>query len=114
MPLGRDASVSRDLKLFPESPVQFSEQELGDAIAVIAHELSEPLTAIASYVTACERGLEPGWPDRARIRQGLAESLAGIFLANINELHDGRLPGTWRRNEEKLFDFKDQAKGHPS
>jgi hypothetical protein len=47
-------------------------------------------------------------------RSAKPESLAGIFLANIKELHDGRLPGNWCRNEEKPCDFKDQAKGHPS
>jgi phosphoglycerate-specific signal transduction histidine kinase len=46
--------------------------QLGDVIAAIAHELSEPLTAINCYITASQIGLESAWPDLGRQPEALA------------------------------------------
>ena len=38
-------------------------QQLGDLIAVLAHELSQPLAAITSYIDGAQRILDRAWPD---------------------------------------------------
>lgn len=60
--------------------------QLADMIAKIAHELSEPLTAISNYIRASEHGLRSGWPDLARQRQAM--SLAADEVARgVDALH---------------------------
>ena len=45
--------------------------DLGDAMTAIAHEFTEPLQAISSYIAACQIGLKSAWPDLARQREAL-------------------------------------------
>jgi signal transduction histidine kinase len=56
-------------------------RQLADAMTTMAHELSQPLTAIGSYLTASQRDLERGWPDRERATQGMARANAQIARA---------------------------------
>jgi signal transduction histidine kinase len=48
--------------------------QLADAIAAIAHRLSEPLTAVNNYINASQRNLQAAWPDlpRQRVAMNLA------------------------------------------
>ena len=45
---------------------------LGEVIELLAHELSEPLTAIRDYVDGAQRILRTGWPTLGRVREALA------------------------------------------
>ena len=47
--------------------------KLADALAVLAHELSEPLTAISNYVDGAQRILQQGWPDLENVRKAMAQ-----------------------------------------
>jgi two-component system sensor kinase FixL len=46
---------------------------MGEMAAGVAHELSQPLTAIATYARACERYLEMPQPDHAEMREAVRE-----------------------------------------
>jgi two-component system sensor kinase FixL len=46
---------------------------LGEMAAGIAHELNQPLSAIATYARACERFLDAGLPDEPELRSSLRE-----------------------------------------
>jgi phosphoglycerate-specific signal transduction histidine kinase len=41
---------------------------------VLAHELSEPMTAISAYVNGAQRILQSGWPDLASARVAMARA----------------------------------------
>jgi C4-dicarboxylate-specific signal transduction histidine kinase len=61
---------------------------LGEMAAMLAHELNQPLAAIANYVVASERLLSSASPDRAKIQADLArvaeEALrAGEIIRNL-------------------------------
>ena len=49
---------------------------IGEMAAGVAHELNQPLTAIANYAQACERLLARGEPDPAELRQALQQITA--------------------------------------
>ncbi len=55
--------------------------ELADVMTTLAHELSQPLTAIGGYVVGARRSLRKGWPDRARLGQAMDEVIAQIARA---------------------------------
>jgi signal transduction histidine kinase len=46
-------------------------QQLGDLIAVLAHELSQPLTAINNYIDGAQRILDRAWPDLDTLRKSM-------------------------------------------
>ena len=46
---------------------------IADVLAALAHELSEPLTAISYYVDGAQRILQRGWPDLENVRKALAQ-----------------------------------------
>jgi signal transduction histidine kinase len=48
--------------------------QLSDIIAILVHELSEPLTAIGNYVAGTQRILDPGWPDRENARNAMLQA----------------------------------------
>ena len=47
-------------------------------LAALAHELSEPLTAISNYVDGAQRILQRGWPDLENVRKAVAQTSAQI------------------------------------
>ena len=49
-------------------------QQLADALAALAHELSEPLTALSNYVDGTQRILQRGWPDLESVRNAMAQA----------------------------------------
>ena len=49
-------------------------QQLADVLAALAHELSEPLTAISNYVNGTQRILPRGWPDLESVRNAMAQA----------------------------------------
>ncbi len=46
-------------------------QQLGDLIAVLAHELSQPLAAITGYIDGAQRILDRAWPDLDSLRKSM-------------------------------------------
>lgn len=53
-------------------------RQLADVVAALAHELSEPLTAISNYVDGAQRILQRGWPDIENLRSAVAQTSAQI------------------------------------
>ena len=52
--------------------------QLADVMTTIAQELSQPLTALGSYISGVRRGLEPAWSDKLRLEQGISEAAAQL------------------------------------
>ena len=48
--------------------------QLANALAALAHELSEPLTAVSNYVDGTQRILQRGWPDLENVRKAMAQA----------------------------------------
>ena len=74
---------------------------MGEMAAGVAHELNQPLTAIATYASACERYLGATRPDLAEIREAVreivAESMrAGEIIRRLRQLvrgdHQAHMP----------------------
>jgi signal transduction histidine kinase len=57
--------------------------QLADVMAIVAHELSQPMTAIANYIHATQRALEPAWTDRPRLNEAL--SAAAIQVERMKD-----------------------------
>ena len=62
-------------------------QQLGDLIAVLADELSQPLAAITGYIDGAQRILDRAWPDLDSLRKSMmlaadqiARSAEGVKL----------------------------------
>ena len=53
-------------------------RQLADVMTTIAQELSQPLTALGSYISGVRRGLEPAWSDKLRLEQGMTEAAAQL------------------------------------
>jgi signal transduction histidine kinase len=53
-------------------------RRLADVLAVLAHELTEPLTAMRTHVDDAQRTLQPGWPDLGRVREAMAQASSQI------------------------------------
>jgi two-component system sensor kinase FixL len=47
--------------------------QIANLLAVLAHELSEPLTAISNYADGAQRILQKGWPDLENVRNAMAQ-----------------------------------------
>jgi signal transduction histidine kinase len=74
-------------------------QQLGDLIAVLAHELSQPLAAITGYIDGAQRILERAWPDLDTLRKSMvlaadqiARGAEGVKL--MRHLADGARHGS--------------------
>ena len=52
--------------------------QLADVMTTIAQDLSQPLTALGSYISGVRRGLEPAWSDKLRLEQGMTEAAAQL------------------------------------
>jgi two-component system sensor kinase FixL len=65
-------------------------RELADLIAMLAHELSEPLTAISNYINAAQRIADGAWPNREGLRNAMAQAANQIArgAAGINLMRD--------------------------
>jgi signal transduction histidine kinase len=48
--------------------------QLANALAALAHELSEPLTALSNYVDGTQRILQRGWPNLENVRKAMAQA----------------------------------------
>jgi hypothetical protein len=57
--------------------------QLADVMTTIAQELSQPLTALGNYISGVRRGLQPAWPDKLHLDQGITE--AATQLARTSE-----------------------------
>ncbi len=55
--------------------------DLADILATIAHELSQPLTAIDAYMSAARRTLERAWPERTQARQAIDQAIGQLGRA---------------------------------
>ncbi len=68
-------------------------RQLADVLASMAHGLSQPLTAISSYVSAAQLDLQRGWPDRTRQREAMTRTAAELarttgFLRLLRDLSE--------------------------
>jgi len=52
--------------------------QLADVMMIVAHDLSQPLTAIADYISGSRHLLQPAWPDRPRLLEACSASAAQI------------------------------------
>ena len=80
--------------------------QLADVMTTIAQDLSQPLTALGSYISGMRRGFEPAWSDKLRLEQGMTEAAAQLArtsealnrLRSLGEnLRDPRLRGPHAR-----------------
>jgi signal transduction histidine kinase len=55
--------------------------DLADILATMAHEVSEPLTAIGNYMSAAQRALHPAWPDKVRAGQAIDAAIRQLARA---------------------------------
>ena len=55
--------------------------QLANVLAVLAHELSEPLTAIGNYVDGAQRILQQGSPDQEKLRKAMGRRLTKLPAA---------------------------------
>ena len=71
-----DNQTALSRKCIPTSRKRASiaRQQLADVLAALAHELSEPLTAISNYVDGTQRILQRGWPDLENVRKAMAQA----------------------------------------
>jgi hypothetical protein len=53
-------------------------RQLADVMTTIAQELSQPLTALGNYISGVRRGLQPAWPDKLHLDQGITEAAAQL------------------------------------
>jgi two-component system sensor kinase FixL len=53
-------------------------RQFADLIAMLAHELSEPMTAISNYMNAAQSILDRAWPDRDSLRYAVAQTIIQI------------------------------------
>ncbi len=85
----------------------------GEMAAGLAHELSQPLTAITAYARGCVRLLAGAMPETAALHEGLAELVeqaerAGDVLDRLREFVRG---GESRRSLTKVKPLLDAALG---
>jgi len=85
----------------------------GEMAGALAHELSQPLTAIAAYARGCLRLLAGPAPEPATIYEGVSEVVqqaerAGDVLAQLREFVRG---GAWRRAFVEVGPLIDAAVG---
>jgi PAS domain S-box-containing protein len=52
--------------------------ELADVMTTIAHDLSQPVTAAASFIGGTDRSIQQAWPNRGIVAHGLAEAAAQL------------------------------------
>jgi signal transduction histidine kinase len=52
--------------------------QFADVMATVAHELSQPLTAIGSYISGTQRTFKTGWPDQIRSGQAMTQAIAQV------------------------------------
>jgi len=83
----------------------------GEMAGALAHELSQPLTAIAAYARGCLRLLAGRAPEPATIYEGISEVVqqaerAGDVLGRLREFVRG---GAWRRTFVEVGPLIDAA-----
>jgi len=53
---------------------KIARHQLANVLAALAHELSEPLTAVSNYVDGTQRILQRGWPDLENVRKAITQA----------------------------------------
>lgn len=104
--LGRTAERVKGRQLLREKEEEMRERlthltrvsTMGEMASSIAHEVNQPLTAIATYAQACRRMLEGGDPQRPRLMEVLGH-IADEALRAGNIIH--RLKDMVRRQESR-------------
>ena len=84
---------------------------LGEMASALAHELNQPLSAIANYVKGSERLLEADPPDKTKIRSALASAVEQALRAGqiIRRLRDFVAKGEADRRIENLPKLLEEA-----
>jgi len=104
--LGRTAERVRGRQLLREKEEEMRERlthltrvsTMGEMASSIAHEVNQPLTAIATYAQACRRLIDGGEAPESRVREVL-QSIAEEALRAGNIIH--RLKDMVRRQESR-------------
>ena len=76
--------------------------QLADVMATVAHELSQPLTAIGSYISGTQRTFKTGWPDRIRSGQAMTQATAQVTRTRETLRIIRGLGNDLRKKQEKL------------
>ena len=84
---------------------------MGEMASALAHELNQPLSAIANYMKGSERLLEIDPPDREKIRRGLVSATAQALRAGeiIRRLRNFVAKGEADRRIENLSKLLEEA-----
>jgi two-component system sensor kinase FixL len=84
---------------------------LGEMASALAHELNQPLSAIANYVKGCERLLKVDPPDKEKIRGALSSAAEQALRAGhiIRRLRDFVAKGEAERRIESLPKLLEEA-----
>jgi two-component system sensor kinase FixL len=114
--------VIRDISLRRKAEARYREHQAelahvsrvslaGEMAAGLAHELSQPLTAITAYARGCLRLLAGPMPEAAMLREGMAEVVqqaerAGDVLDHLREFVSG---GEYRRSLTEVKPLIDAA-----
>lgn len=84
---------------------------MGEMASALAHELNQPLSAIANYMKGAERLLEADPPDKERIKRGLRNGAEQAIRAGdiIRKLRDFVAKGEVERRVESLPKLLEEA-----
>ena len=84
---------------------------MGEMASTLAHELNQPLTAVATYLNGCRRLLERGAPDLAVLRDGVERAAEQALRAGqiIRRLREFVARGETERRVENLPKLVEEA-----
>jgi len=84
---------------------------MGEMASTLAHELNQPLTAVASYLNGCRRLLERGAADEALLREGIERAAEQALRAGqiIRRLREFVSRGETERRPENLPKLVEEA-----
>jgi two-component system sensor kinase FixL len=84
---------------------------MGEMASALAHELNQPLSAIANYMKGAERHLASDRPDREKLQHALSSATAQALRAGeiIRRLRDFVAKGEADRGIEKLTTLLEEA-----
>ena len=84
---------------------------MGEMASTLAHELNQPLTAVATYLNGCRRLLERGQPDLAMLRDGVERAAEQALRAGqiIRRLREFVARGETERRVESLPKLIEEA-----
>ena len=76
--------------------------QLADVMATVAHELSQPLTAIGSYISGTQRTFKTEWPDRIQSGRAMMQATSQVTRTRETLRIIRGLGNDLRKKQEKL------------